>query len=314
MLLAAAALLAPPPPAEARTRAAARRQAKVAQELRIIRRDAIAPPEDIAGGEGGRWSLDLQLPLLWNANPGARHPPGRGDVQATPEARLGWSHRPAAVPLRLAATLDAAADRYGRSGIAGSDTLFLRLRAQRESGRDDQEVQPFVMLQSARDHEPGWGSRLESRHDLTLGAAAELNLDRSWRRVPRGPDTRDATAWSLGLNLGVQRRWREEAPPSLALVANPSAGWTPHRRFTASLELEAARRWHARDGQGRRRDWLAAPVLTLEWLPAEGWLPGWLGAPAVNLQVFGARQWSSRAEWDFRQGGAGPLLRTTWRF
>lgn len=320
LALAAAALLLPPP-AEARSRARTLRQAKAAQELRIIRRDALAPPEDPGTSAGlravppaGRWSLDLQLPLLWNANPGAQHSPGRGDLQATPEGRIGWTRLLSAVPLRLSATLDAAADRYGRSGRADTDTLFLRLRAQRETGRDDQEVQPFVMLQSARDHEAGWGSLIETRHDVTLGAAIAVNLDGGFRRVPRGADTNGATVWALGLNGGIQRRWREEGPPSLALVANPSLGWTPHPRFSASLEVEAARRWHARDGEGRRRDWLAAPVVTLEWLPEEGRLPAWLGRPAVNVQLFLARQWSNRADYDFRQGGAGPVLRTSWEF
>ncbi len=321
LALLAAALL--PPPAEARTRDRSKpgRDAAAAQEVLVIRRDALAPPEDPGTSAGlraepptGRWSLDLQLPFLWNANPGARHSPGRGDLQATPEGRIGWTQRLEAAPLRLSATLDAAADRYARSGHAAADTMFLRLRAQRESGTDDQELQPYLVVQSAQDHEAGWGSLLESRHDLTLGAAITLNLDAAGRPLPRAADTSGATAWALGLNGGVQRRWREEGPPSMALLLNPSLGWMPLPGFAASLEVEVARRWHARDAQGHRRDWLVAPVLTLEWRPEAGALPAWLGRPAVNLQVFLARQWSSRAEWDFRQGGAGPLLRTSWEF
>jgi hypothetical protein len=114
----------------------------------------------------------------------------------------------------------------------------------------------------------------------------------------------------------VQRRERDGGPASTALLLNPSVTWAISAQWNASLEVDATRRWYDRSEGHHRRDWLATPVLTVEFQPPDAWAPAtqWAGAPVVDLQVFLTRQASNLEEGRFHQWGAGPILRTGWKF
>ncbi|MCU0887038.1 MAG: hypothetical protein MUC64_03300 [Rubritepida sp.] len=320
-LLCLAALMAPQPAlAQSRAERAERAERDGARAARV---DALAPPEDPSPGAGlapdspdGRpaWTMDLLLPVYFNSNPEKLPRRARGTGEATPELRVGWSTRLARLPVQLSALADVSNDRFGRASAADADIVYLRFRAQYDTGEDDQEFKPFLDIQPTREFAPGFASRLESRLDVDAGFTVQANLDRALRRLPRSPDSSAATFVTLGLNASVQRRWRSPFTSSVALIANPSLTLTLAPNLGVSLELEVTRRIFDEVPEGRRRDWLVTPVLTLEWAPRiEGWPPA-AGQPAIALQVFGSRQRSNRRAFDHDQWGAGPVLRTSWRF
>lgn len=317
LALGTAAILLAASVAEAapRTRRAAR------AGLRSSRIDAILPPEVSRAGpvQPGvatpAFTFDLLAPFFFNSNPatleGSPHP----GWEAHPEIRLGWTRRSEAVlPLRWDALIDTSADRFRRGAEANADTLLGRVRAQYESGRDDQEWQPFLSFQPSRDYAPAFRHRLETRHDLAAGVSTQWNLDAAWRRVAPAGDTGPATVWSASVNASLQRRFAAPFPDSWALLVNPGLAWTPTPRLSVSAEAEVSRRFFDRRDGASRRDWLVVPTLTLDYLPSEGALPPSLGSPAVSLQLFLTRQSANQHGLSFTQYGAGPILRSTWRF
>ncbi len=337
LLVALAIPLVPPPPAEARSRQVrAKRAASVAS--RQARTDAIAPPEDPAGGFGLgtsapppaanappeapplAWSIDLLLPALWNSDP-EQTAGGIPSPEFTPEARLTWNRRLDSAPVRLSAVADASTDRFTRARDADADLLYGRLRAQYESGTDDQEWQPFVSYVPTLTFAPFYARRTDTWHDFALGAAKSWEWDGGLGRVPRGEDTEAAATWTFAVNFAAQRRERDGGPPSSALLFNPSVTWTVSATWNASLEVDLTRRWYDRFDGRRRQDWLAVPIVTVEYQVPEGWLPPQesrlgraIGAPVLDLQVYLTRQSSSLEEGRFHQWGAGPILRTAWKF
>jgi hypothetical protein len=330
--LTALALLLPsvPPRAEARTvHARATRAASVA--TRQSRTDAIAPPEAAAGGvapvaandpdaAGRYFAVDVLLPFLWNSDPEqAAH--GVPSLETTPEGRLTWSRRFEAVPVRLSALVDVSSDHFNRAHDANADLVYGRLRAQVQTGRDDQEWQPFVSYTPTYTFTPSFARRVDAWHDVALGGSKAWNWDGDLRRVAVARHTDADTVWSVAINGALQRRERDGGPPSFAALVNPSLGWTWSARWNASVEVDITRRWFDRFDDRKRRDWLVTPIVTVEFTPPEGWLPNpgsgagrALGQPVVDLQVFLSRQASSAEEGRFHQWGAGPVLRTGWRF
>jgi hypothetical protein len=313
--------------ADTRQKTQATRAASIA--TRQARTDALAIPEDpvdavgIAppGPDGAPpFSIDLLLPALWNSNP-AQASQGLPSPELTPGARLGWTRLLDTQPIRLSAMADLSADRFSHMREANADLLYARLRAQYESGADDQEWQPFASYVPTLSFAPAFARRTDTWHDLGFGAAKAWNWDAALRRLAAGPDTEAAAIWTFALNGAAQRRERDGGPASSAVLVNPSVTWTLSAQWNASLEVEVTRRWYDRFEGHRRRDWLAVPVLTMEFTLPEGWLPPQdsrlgrgIGAPALDLQVFLTRQTSSAADGRFHQWGMGPVLRTAWKF
>jgi hypothetical protein len=327
--LAALALLLPSwtEAAETKQRVQASRAAAIA--TRQARTDALAIPEDPADAVGiapprpgapPPFSIDVLLPALWNSNP-AQASQGLPSPEVTPGARLGWTQRLDAQPIRLSAVADLSADRFSHMREADADLLYGRLRAQYESGADDQEWQPFASYTPTLSFTPAFARRTDTWHDLAFGAAKAWKWDAALRRVPPGPDTEAAAIWTFALNGAAQRRERDGGPASAALLLNPSVTWTLSAAWNASLEVEVTRRWYDRFEGHHRSDWLAVPVLTVEFTLPEGWLPPQesrlgraVGAPALDLQIFLTRQTSTEADGRFHQWGLGPVLRTAWKF
>lgn len=332
LILASAALigLLLPEPADAQSR---RPGARSRADIRASRTNALAPPEQPAAGAGIApvdpadapsaadpvpdtfFALDLLAPLLFNSNAEQFRTRGTAALEATPEARLGFSRRYPGVPMRLGAVADASTDRFGRVPRADTDQVFARLRAQFESGTNDQQAQPFLVWQPTFIDTHSDPRLRETRHDLAIGIDKQFNFGAGWRRVPPSPDSSGETVWSLGINASLQRRWRQPEPGSLALLVNPSITYVHAPWLSASLEVDITRRWFDRTGDSGRRDWLVIPVLTVEFIPpAARNGGGWLGSPVLAFQAYFARQASSQPEDRFAQWGAGPVLRTSWRF
>lgn len=329
--------LAMPPPAPAAAqpltgiqRAATERTARAA--IRRSLRDAMAPPEAPQAGVGitstaqrfaaeqappSFWSLDTLFPTFLNTNP-AQGPVQQPSLELTPEARLSWSRRWDGLPVRVSALADASIDRFSRHDVraaADANTMTGRLRAQYESGTDDQEWQPFMGFLPTSIWSPGFVRRLDIWQDIQFGVSKGWAWDMNWRRIGRAEDAEDHAAWVANLTLAASRRFREEGPSSWATLFNPSITWTPRPHVSASLELDLWRRWYDLFDGVRRRDWLAIGVITLEYVPAaDSVAPHWLGKPVFDLQIFVARQRSNLAFDDFRQAGTGPIFRTAWKF
>lgn len=300
---------------------AARSRRAARAGLRNSRIDALLPPEDpraapaAPGQAAPPFTLDVLAPFFFNSNPASLEGSPHPGWETHPEIRLGWTRRTEAVlPLRWDALIDTAADRFRRGAEANADTLLGRLRVQRDTGRDDQELQPFLSFQPARDYAPGFRHRLETRHDLAAGVSTQWNFDAGGRRVARDRDTGPATVWSLSVNGSLQRRYAAPFPDSWAFVVNPGVAWTPTPRVSLSAEAEITRRFFDRRDGAARRDWLAVPVLTLDYAVPEGTLPASFGRAAVSLQVFLSRQSANQPGLSFTQYGAGPILRSSWAF
>ena len=238
--------------------------------------------------------------------------------EVTPEARLSWSRRWDGLPVRFSALADASIDRFSRHDVraaADTNTMTGRLRAQYESGTDDQEWQPFAGFLPTSMWSPGFARRLDIWQDIQLGISKGWAWDRNWRRVARAEDAEDHAAWVVNLTAAASRRFREEGPSSWATLLNPSITWTPRPHLSASVELDLWRRWYDPFLGVRRRDWLAIGVITFEYVPeADSLAPHWLGGPVFDLQIFLAKQRSNLAFDDFRQAGVGPVFRTAWKF
>ena len=246
------ALLFPPgaEAADTRQRPQASRAAVVA--TRQARTDALAIPEDPVDAVGiappqpvppPPYSIDLLLPALWNSNP-AQASQGLPSPELTPGGRLGWTRLLDAQPIRLSAVADLSADRFAHMRPADADLLYGRLRAQYESGTDDQEWQAFASYVPTLSFAPMFARRTDTWHDLNLGAAKAWNWDAGLRRVAPGPDTEAAAVWTFALNGTAQRRERDGGPASAALLLNPSVTWTLSAQWNASLEVEVTRRWY----------------------------------------------------------------------
>jgi hypothetical protein len=266
------------------------------------------------------FALDLLLPFFYNTDPEqASH--GKPSLEMTPEARLTWSQRFGALPVRFSALLDASSDRYAQATDANADLILGRLRAQYESGRDDQEWQPFTFYQPSFIFTPTFAKRVDTWNDIGLGIARYIGLDAGFRRVAAGPNTNTTSIWTLGFEVSGARRFRDGGPTSWAVFTNPSVNWRFAERWSLSAELDITYRWYDAFLDRKRRDLLTTPIITLEFQPPEGWLPGrgsrWgrlLGSPLIDLQIYLSRQNSSLEETRFRQWGAGPILRTGWVF
>jgi hypothetical protein len=263
-----------------------------------------------------RFSFDLLLPLVYNTNPGQAPSRAMPSLEATPEMRLSWARRFDALPVLFSAVLDTSTDRFARAGSADTGDAYGRFRAQYESGTDDQEWQPFGSVVPTWSFSPGFSTGTTYWTDYNLGVSKLFSFDRFAQRVPPGVETDTRAALTLGINASVQRRIAQDAfdPSSTAVLVNPSVTLTLADRWSASLEVDLTwRRYDALEGT-RRRDLLATPVLTLEYDFGDGEVPARLGKPVVNLQVFFSRQTSSLPDFGFGQFGAGPVLRTGWRF
>jgi hypothetical protein len=306
------------------TRTRAARSANVA--TRIARVGALAPAAAVTAQPGVEeqaaplpFAIDLLLPFLWNSDPGqASH--GSPAVETTPELRLTWSQR-LGIPVRVSALLDASSDRYAQVAAANADLLLGRLRAQYESGRDDQEWQPFLAYQPSFIFTPTWAKRVDTWNDVGGGVARYIGLDENFHRVAAGSDTRGDSAWTLGVELAGYRRFRDGGPPSWGLFTNPSVAWQISQQWSFAAEVDITLRWFDRFDDRGRRDLLVTPIVTLEYQPPERWLPtsgsGWrraVGTPLIDLQVYLSRQNSTNEDARFRQWGAGPILRTGWKF
>jgi len=281
----------------------------------------IAPPDVKEEARPLPLGLDLLLPLFYNTDPN-QTAVGTPSLEVNPEARLTWSQL-LAVPVRLSALLDVNADYFTRRADAGAnaDMILGRLRAQYESGRDDQEWQPFAYWQPNLIFSHFFAQRVDTWNDLGLGVARYLDFGPGLRRLPAGANTRDPATLTLGLETSASRRFRDGGPASFAAFANPSLNWQVNAQWSFAAEAQLTYRWYERFLERERRDRLATPILTLEYLPPERWLPragsGWaraLGRPLIDLQVFFSQQASSIDLARFKQWGMGPVLRTAWRF
>ncbi|WP_431272240.1 hypothetical protein [Dankookia sp. P2] len=193
-----------------------------------------------------------------------------------PEARLTWSRKLEAAPLRLSALADASTDRFMRARDAGADLLYGRLRAQHESGADDQEWQPFVSYVPTLTFAPTYARRVDTWHDFALGAAKSWEWDGGWHRVPHGTDTAAQAAWTFAVN-GTWQRWERDGGLLHHRLRHDRRRLYP----PGGAAWPGGRGWRATGSRGRRprrpRRLGRCELHRAGWRAwaAAGWLPGW---------------------------------------
>ena len=163
------------------------------------------------------------------------------------------------------------------------------------------------------DHDPPAFSAYPS------GVSKAFHFDDAFHRFAPSGDSSGDTRLRLGVTMLGQRRFRDPAPASYAFAFAPSASYRITADWSASLAVEATRRWFDRNDRVSQRNFTLEPVAAVEYQIPERWLGGEknasrLGRPAFD--VFGGveRAWSNVESASFTRVYGGIALRTRWSF
>jgi hypothetical protein len=262
-----------------------------------------------------QFTFNALAPLFYNSNPEFRSSGGPQSLDGSPVARLSWASQLFGTPLRLSGFASLEWERYPNANDASVDYFRSSARLQYVNPGDDQAFSPFFSYVPRMDFQPTFGQNFATRQDLNLGFDKVFNFDGSFDRVPISADSSSQTVWSFGYSLTGQRRIRDVAPQSAALIFAPSASWVISKQWNASLSAPLTRRWF----NGASRDLTFEPVGVLEYVVPSSWLGGshhsaMLGNPAVDFLVLHERNWSTESSFEYGQWVAGVVLKAGWRF
>jgi hypothetical protein len=262
-----------------------------------------------------QFTLNALAPLFYNSNPEFRSSGGPQSLDGSPVARFGWASQLFGTPLRVSGFASLEWERYPSANDASVDYFRSSARLQYVNPVDDQAFSPFFSYVPRMDFEPTFGDNFATRQDLNLGFDKTFNFDSTFNRVPISSDSSSETVWSFGYSITGQRRIRNPAPQSTALIFAPSASWAISPEWNASLSLPLTRRWF----NGASRDFTVEPIGILEYIIPNSWVGGPHGAaifgnPSVDFLVFHERNWSTASSFEYGQWLAGIVLKAGWRF
>jgi hypothetical protein len=280
-------------------------------------------------GPARDFALFLIAPIYFNDNPTHSQMNGRSGLEGDPELRLDWNHQFDWV--RLSARLDSDMDRFNNNAAtSGTDKFYARIGAALTDGKDDQAYIPQVTFGPTLTFDPTFSKRQQTANDLTIAVAKVFNFDANFKQAEPGKSTAKA-AWSFGISVGFQRRFRDPDPSSYAVIVTPSVKHIISEDWLALLQVNITRRLYDSLQQFSRRDWLINPIATVAFKPPASWFgstdqvdssgqtPGqrrWaeLGAPEIDFQLSFAQQDSNKRGATFHQLSVGPGLSAVWQF
>lgn len=263
-------------------------------------------------------AFTLLAPLNYNSNAEFARSGGTETVEGSPEVRMGSATQLGTLPIRVSGSVALEWDRFVSSKIAGFDKIRPRLQAQYVDADDDQAFSPFFGFSPRWDYTPTFADNFATRYDLNLGVYKAFRFDEAFGRVPASGNSSAATALSLGYTIIGQRRFREPAPASSALLVIPSASYRFSEEWSCAFAIELTQRWI--DGyQGvSQNNFTFYPLAAVELDIPDRWLGGpevarWFGRPALDFFGGVERNWSNVTSANFVQWTAGFAIKGAWR-
>ena len=216
------------------------------------------------------FGLNVLAPLYFNSNAQSASSGGASALLGSPLVQLGFSSRVFDLPLRFSMAVSGETERYANVSSANVDFLRINTRLQYVDAANDQAYSPFIAYVPRLDFEPTFSQEFATRQDLNVGFNKVFNFGPGFRRVPTESNSSFDTVWSFGITAFVQRRFREPAPASAALIVLPSVGWIISEQWNALFGIDLTRRWFDQTFGVSRRDLLMEPIATLEYSRPHG--------------------------------------------
>jgi hypothetical protein len=280
----------------------------------INRGQALFLAEAATQEENWGFTLTALLPALYNSNAEAASSDGTKSFEWNPELRLGWK-RQLPNSINISALVDVNSDRYTHSSDANTDTSYGRFRAQRITGDDDQEFQPFLQYSPRLIFAPFFKHNSATSHDFKLGADKLYNFDGNWGPVPHASDSSGATIWSLSITADIWRRHTNSGPSSTRLEIDPSLTWYPSGKpWNVSLEIDAIPTLYDNSSANSRYATAATALLTYEYAPTAWSWNKQNRTLKLDFQIVYARVDSVDTPISFKQWAIGPALKGTMSF
>lgn len=277
---------------------------------------ATAPGEEQATTRLGTIRLNALAPIYYTSNAEGVSSGGSNSAEANPEINLSGSLNLFDSRLRVSGLVRLEADRYAPASNSNFDKIRVNLTARYLNPSDDQDFSPFISYIPRLDFQPIFSREFATRQDLNIGVSKLFNFDRQFRRLPANGNSSSEAAWTFGLTVFGQRRFRSPPPQSYAVVLAPSVGYWINDRWNASFNTFFTTRWFdPAVAAGSPRSFLVEPIAILEFVLPESWFSGHaraFGNPALDFQVSHEQYWTNAAGRRAGTWWVGIALKTGW--
>jgi hypothetical protein len=210
------------------------------------------------GGPGApaSFAFDLTGPLLFNSNAEALPSGGTATFEGNPDGRISWNKNFEGANLIFLGYGDFSLDRYVNVNNANADAFVGNLRLQYNSGKNDQEYQPFFQYKPTLNFAPTFADNTLTVHQLAMGFDKAFNYDVNFQRIGTPipvPHSDNATILSLGFTAYVARNLASTGDSWTSLFVAPSVTWnisnipnanTYDAKWNLSLEVDVTSKFH----------------------------------------------------------------------
>jgi hypothetical protein len=277
---------------------------------------ATAPGEEQATIRLGTIRLNALAPIYYTSNAEGVSSGGSNSAEANPELNLNGSLNAFDSRLRVSGLVRLEADRYAPASNSNFDKIRINLAARYLNPNNDQDFSPFISYIPRLDFQPTFSRKFATRQDLNFGVSKLFNFDSEFRRLPPNGNSSSEAAWTFGLTVFGQRRFRSPAPQSYAVVLAPSVGYTINDSWNASFDTFFTTRWFdPAVAAASPRSFLVEPIAVLEYVLPESWLGGHaraFGNPALDFQVSHEQYWTKAPGRAAGTWWVGVALKTGW--
>jgi hypothetical protein len=266
-----------------------------------------------------QFTINGLAPLFFNSNADFAPSGGTNSAEFSPIVGASWSTPVFDLPFRFTASARAEVDRFTQAPTFDFDKLAVAGRLQYVDPTNDQAYSPYVSYAPRWDFAPFYKSWLGTRQDINFGVNKTFNYDANFQRVAFAGNTLAETAWSFGMTVAFQRRFREPLPGSWAVFVVPSVTYVIAPQWIVSLGLDLERRAFDTRNTFTQEDWFIEPILTLEFVLPERWFgsaanAAAFGRPALDFQVAYEKNWSNSPIDNYDAWTVGAALKLGWRF
>jgi len=269
-----------------------------------------------AANQEDNWGFTFTslIPTLYNSNAEAVPSDGMKSFEWNPEVRLGWTKQ-LANSINVSALVDLNSDRYTHGSDANTDTSYGRMRAQRITGNDDQEFQPFFEYSPRLIFTPFFKRNSATLHDFRLGTDKVYNFDGNWQPVASPPNSSGNRIWAISVTADVSRRHTNSGPSSTRLEIDPSLAWYPSAKpWNVSLEIDAIPTLYDKSSASSRYATATTAILTYEYAPTTWSWKEHNRTLKLDFQIVYARVDSADTPISFKQWAIGPALKGAMSF